>query len=119
MSTTRATFYFLFSTFLWGLTFVFIKVALHAINPYTFIFYRFLLGAIFLILINPALLKEVTISVVRKSFILALLLFGTVLFQTIGLKTVNASTASFITGTAIIYVPMLVAITTKTIPSLQ
>lgn len=56
MTEKKATLYFLFATFLWGLTFVFIKKALMSVNPYTFIFDRFLLGAVFLALMIPRLL---------------------------------------------------------------
>lgn len=119
MTEKKATLCFLGATFLWGLTFVFIKKALVSVNPYTFIFYRFLLGAFFLFLINPIALKKINLQLIKNALILSLFLFGTVLFQTIGLQYVDASTASFITGTAVVYVILLVALTTKTLPSVR
>ncbi len=117
MTEKKATLYFLFATFLWGMTFVFIKKALMSVNPYTFIFDRFLLGAVFLTLINPVALKKINRILLKNAFILSLLLFGCVLFQTIGLQYVDASIASFITGTAVVYVILLIALTTKTWPT--
>lgn len=117
MSTRKATFLFLFATLLWGLTFVWIKLSLDSINPYAFIFYRFIIATLFLSIIYPNAYRQITSPLFAQSFVLAIFLFCTVLFQTIGLKTVDPASASFITGTAVIDVVILSALFSKTWPS--
>lgn len=111
------TFAILLATAIWGMTFAFIKDAVSSISPYSFLFWRFGIASLLIILLFKA---YITLS--RKNLtyglILGLFLAGTVIFQSIGLQYTSASTASFITGLSVLFVNFVDCILTKTRPSI-
>ncbi len=92
-------------TLLWGATFVIVKDAIQEISPLLFITIRFVIAGIILF---PFMLKK---SFDKKS-VLSGILLGVLLFlgfalQTVGLKYTAATKSGFLTGTAVILVPVL------------
>src|SRR5581483_6256836 len=85
-------------TFLWGATFVLVKDALEDISPFLFNALRFSLGTAALVLIYRRHLKRFTAAWLRYEF------------QNAGLKRTTPSKAAFITGLAVVLVPLLLAI---------
>lgn len=94
----------------WGLSFPLVKIALKDISPFLFLAIRFWLGAIFLL---PVLLLH-RIPINRDRFlrgsVIGIFMFLGMLFQTLGLQYTSASNSGFITGMAVVIVPILVVI---------
>lgn len=105
------------ATLIWGMTFAFIKDAIATIKPFNFLFWRFGLATILLLIIFWKKLNFNYRNLTTGS-LLGLFLAGTVIFQTIGLQYTNASTASFITGLSVILVAIFESMRNKKAPSL-
>jgi drug/metabolite transporter (DMT)-like permease len=97
-------------TFLWGATFVLVKDALEDISPFLFNALRFSLGTAALVLIYRRHLKRFTAGSLRSGLIVGTFLWLGYEFQNAGLKRTTPSKAAFITGLAVVLVPLLLAI---------
>lgn len=92
-------------TLIWGLTFVVVKDALSASDPFTFLTFRFALGAVACLLwARRGVLDRTTLT---NGLGLGLVLFAGYAFQTFGLDDTTPSRSAFITGLAVIGVPLL------------
>lgn len=102
-------------TLLWGATFVIVKEALIDISSMAFIAARFIIASLVLL---PFIVKRKF----TKESIVAGILLGSLLFlgfatQTIGLKYTSATKSGFLTGTAVIMVPLLQIMIEKKTPN--
>lgn len=102
---------------IWGLTFVTVKNAIADLAPYSFNFFRFTLATIFMVAISWPRRKKFSSQLFKKGLILGLFLFTGYSFQTIGLLYTTASNAGFITGLAVVLVPVITAFSTRKLPS--
>lgn len=105
----------IFVTLLWGATFVIVKEALNDISSMAFIAIRFIISAIILF---PFILKKQY----EKETVIAGVLLGVLLFmgfatQTVGLKFTSATKSGFLTGSAVIMVPLLQILIEKRPPT--
>jgi drug/metabolite transporter (DMT)-like permease len=105
--TTKANLYLFLISAIWGMTFPLIRNALTEINPYLFVFFRFLLAALVML---PIVWKELTKT--RKDLIIHSIIFGllnavTYTSQTIGLQTIDSASSAFITAIYVVLVPFL------------
>ncbi|HVV69107.1 MAG TPA: DMT family transporter [Gammaproteobacteria bacterium] len=116
---TTATAYLLFGTLLWGMTFSFIKDAVGSMNAFNFLFWRYSIASLLLLLIFFKKIHLVNKKLILQGVWLGLLLGGTVIFQTIGLTSTTASTASFITGLSVIMVPLYFCMLHKRWPAIN
>ncbi len=116
---TLATTYLLFGTLLWGVTFSFTKDAVGFMSPFDFLFWRFGIASLFLLVIFFKKIKLFDKKLILQGVWLGLFLAGTVIFQTIGLRYTSASTASFITGLSVILVPVYFCVIQKKLPQAQ
>ncbi len=98
--------------FIWGTTFTVVKGALTDIEPFTFLFLRFSIGAI---IIAPFILNNNRWRnlPVKAGCIAGFFLFVGFSAQTIGLQYTTASKSGFITGLNVIFVPIFVALFAK------
>lgn len=107
----------LLTTLIWGGTFVIIKNSINDVSPVLFVALRFLIAAfVFAIAMNFRLFK------IKKRAIIAGIILGIILFfefalQTTGLKHTSATKSAFITGSFIIFTPILQALRTKRLPA--
>ena len=106
----------LFVAFSWGLTFVVVQDALSGIGPYYFVALRFLLAVVFLAACYWRRLAKINWKTLKTGFFIGLFLFGGYAFQTIGLKYTGPATAGFITGLAVILVPLFTAVAYRRLP---
>lgn len=103
-----ATFALLGATAIWGGTFVTVKDALSAADPFTFLALRFSVGAVFAFVIAARGLKAGDFSrVLKPGLLLGVLLFGGYLLQTLGLERSTPARSAFITGLTVIFVPFV------------
>lgn len=96
-------------TAIWGITFTVIKDALTGIGPYYFLAMRFTGAFIFLTLIYWKRLKKMDVKTLAAGLVIGLFLYAGYAFQTVGLKYTSASNAGFITGMAVVLVPLICA----------
>lgn len=97
-------------TLIWGSTFSVTKTALYFVPPLSFLAWRFSLAAVGLILLNAGKLTSAT-----KDELVGGLISGTSLSlgyiaQTVGMVFSTAAKAGFITGLAVVLVPLLGAL---------
>jgi len=103
-------------TIFWGVTFAIIKLALNDISPMVFIGIRFSLAALILL---PFLLKPLlnsNIDLIKAGLFLGLLYFIGFATQTVGLQYTTATKSGFITGTFVIFIPILQLILERRAP---
>lgn len=103
-------------TFVWGATFVVVKEALGEIGPYYFLAIRFILAALFLVLIRYRALRHFRRETLRAGAVIGIALFGGYAFQTVGLQYTTAANAGFITGLSVVLVPLMAAALTRRLP---
>ncbi len=102
-------------TLLWGATFVIVKEALNDVSSMAFIAVRFLIAAA--ILLPFMRKKKFTNQNISAGILLGVLLFMGFATQTVGLKFTSATKSGFLTGTAVIIVPLLQIIIEKRAPT--
>ncbi len=99
----------LLTTFIWGATFPATKAVLEQIPPLSFLFLRFLVGALLvgigLLLWRLRLHREP--AVLRASAIATCWLFLGYVLQTVGLHHTTASNSAFITALYVVIVPLI------------
>lgn len=114
----KADFLLLVVAAIWGLTFVVVKNALDDIQPFTFNAYRFLIAGIFMIIICIFYKIKFDGLLLKIGTIIGFFLFLGYSFQTIGLQYTTASNSGFITGLAVVFVPLFATIFTKKLPGM-
>jgi drug/metabolite transporter (DMT)-like permease len=99
----------LLTTLIWGATFPATKAALEQIPPFSFLFLRFLLGAV--LVGGGFLLWRLRLhrgpAVVRASAIATCWLFLGYVLQTVGLHYTTASNSAFVTALYVVIVPLI------------
>jgi len=102
--------------FVWGFTFIMVKQAIAEVGVYVFLFLRFSLSFLFMILIFAKKLRRLDRFIVFSGTVLGIFLFLAYAFQTTGLAYTSASNAGFITGLNVIFVPIFSMVIFKQIP---
>lgn len=116
---TKANLALLFTTFIWGATFVPVQNAINTMPPFMFIALRFLIGFLLLALIYHSHFQNMSKQSILYGSIIGLVLFAGYTFQTLGLKYTKASSSAFITSLSVILVPIMWSIKTKKAPSIE
>ena len=93
------------TTFIWGATFVVVKEALAAATPISFLAVRFTLASLLLLVVMGR--GQVDRHAILPGVILGLFLFAGFMVQTWGLLSTTPSKSAFITGFAVILVPII------------
>ena len=102
----------------WGATFVIVKNAIETMPVYQFLVIRFTLAFILIALSCFKTLKNFTLKEIKIGVILGIFLFLGYAFQTVGLQYTSASKAGFITGMAVVLVPLISSAMFKETPHL-
>jgi drug/metabolite transporter (DMT)-like permease len=109
-------FLLLTTTLIWGWTFIIVKWSITTIDPYFFIFSRFLLALLFLTVIFHPSLKLNWRACLKPGIILGVILALAFIAQTIGLKYTTASASGFITGLSVILMAVFAALINRRLP---
>lgn len=104
-------------TFAWGATFVLIKSALAQVSPLVFNTLRMVIATAALAIIFHRALPELDRESVKGGIIVGIFLWLGYAFQTTGLRLTTPSKSAFITGLAVVLVPLIVAATGKRVPN--
>jgi drug/metabolite transporter (DMT)-like permease len=97
-------------TLIWGATFVVVKDALAFASVFSFNALRFALAAIVMGAVYARALRKLDRATLTAGSLIGVFMFGGYAFQTLGLKFTTPSKAAFITGSAVVMVPVLLAI---------
>ena len=106
------------NTLIWGGTFVMIKSALEFISPMMFVSIRFLIAALLLLPFVYPLFRTISKKQLSEGFILGVFLYIGFAVQTIGLQYTTATKSAFITGTFVLFTPILQTIIEKRVPTI-
>jgi drug/metabolite transporter (DMT)-like permease len=109
----------LFVAIIWGSTFIIVKQSVETIPVFSFLFMRFALAGMLLILINAPKLKAIDKGVLSDGVMLGMALFLAYAFQTFALKATSASITAFITGLFVVFVPVLSSVFLRKLPRQQ
>mgnify|MGYP000671910333 CR=1 FL=1 len=97
----------------WGLAFVVMKDSIERQSVNSFLFSRFLLAVLVMLLIKPSVVKAINGEVLRKGFIAGLFLGAGYVLQTLGLAIAGAAITGFITGLYVVATPLIAALILK------
>ncbi len=90
----------------WGLAFVTMKDALGRQSVNSFLFYRFALAAVALIIVHPQIFKKLDRDIIKHGGFTGLFLAAGFIFQTYGLDMTGAAVTGFITGLYVVATPL-------------
>lgn len=114
MSVSRSNLVLLLAAFIWGVSFVFQKIAMEYMGPFSFNAFRFLLGGLVLLPLigwrskRPAKNKKPSSPALFGGGMLAgVLIFMGAGFQQTGIQYTTIGNTGFITGLYIIFVPVI------------
>lgn len=108
----------LFTTIIWGSTFVVLKDTLEHLPMYFILTVRFLLGGVLIGLAFPKKWKKFTPDIIWRGGITGLVLTGAYVTQTIGLNHTTPGTNAFLTATYAVMVPFAMWGITKKAPTI-
>ena len=97
----------------WGLAFVVMKPAIERQSVNNFLFTRFLMAVLVMILIRPQVLRLLTKDLLLRGLAAGFLLGGGYIFQTIGLANTGAAITGFVTGLYVVLTPLFAGLIFK------
>lgn len=106
----------LFNTLIWGGTFALIKSAFEDISPSLFLALRFSIATLLLLPFIFNVLRNVNKQTIVAGSILGIFYFTGFAAQSVGLNLTTATKSGFITGTFVVFIPILQLIIEKRIP---
>lgn len=106
----------LFNTLIWGGTFALIKSAFEDISPSLFLALRFSIATLLLLPFIFKVLRNVNKQTIVAGSILGIFYFTGFAAQSVGLNLTTATKSGFITGTFVVFIPILQLIIEKRIP---
>lgn len=106
----------LFNTLIWGGTFALIKNAFNDISPLLFLGLRFTFAALIFLPFVYASLKKTNKQTLIAGSILGFFYFAGFTTQSLGLNLTTATKSGFITGTFVVFIPILQLIIEKRKP---
>ena len=118
----RAEAALVFVAFIWGSTFVLVKAALADVSTFLFLALRFLLAGIVLAIAYRRRMSGIFTKSWRKLWsgvLTGVFLFGGYVFQTLGLRLTTPSKSAFLTGLAIVLVPLLSSLVYRIAPQFR
>ncbi|MGB0037033.1 MAG: DMT family transporter [Candidatus Acidiferrales bacterium] len=105
----RADLALLFCSMIWGATFVALKDALPDVSVFVYLAVRFALAAAVMGIIFWRPLRQLNRRTTWAGAQIGFFMFGGYAFQTAGLNFTTPSKAAFITGSSVIFVPLILA----------
>lgn len=97
-------------TLMWGVTFVVVKDALADASVFAFLALRFAIAALSLAVLYFRDLRTLTTGSLRAGAVMGCCMFAGYAFQTAGVKLTTPSKAAFITGFAVVLVPLFLGL---------
>ena len=95
---------------IWGATFVVVRGGLGYVSVFLFLALRFSLATVLMAVFRPRGLKNLKRDQVIAGAALGLFMFGGYAFQTAGLQYTTPAKSGFVTGSSVVFVPLLLGI---------
>ena len=108
-----APFALLAVSMMWGSTFVLMKSAITRQDVNSFLFSRFALAVVAMIVLRPRVLKLLTKDMLAKGFFAGCFLGAGYILQTLGLARTTAAVTGFVTGLYVVATPLIGALILK------
>jgi drug/metabolite transporter (DMT)-like permease len=105
-------------TFIWGSTFVVMKMGLESSSACLFVALRFTAALLFFTLVFYKRVRTIRMPAFRKGAVLGILLGVGLIMQNIGLNDTTASKSGFITGTMVVFTPLVQLIVERRLPKI-
>lgn len=93
-------------TIIWGFSFLVVKDSLSVVTPYWFLFLRFLVASLTLIVLFPRGWRQLDRKTLFYGLAVGIFLYSGFTFQTLGLQYTTPAKSAFITGVSILLVPV-------------
>jgi len=97
----------------WGFAFVVMKDSIERQTVNNFLFSRFVLAVVVMILIRPQCIKLFNKDLLLRASTAGLFLGAGYILQTLGLKLTGAAITGFITGLYVVFTPLIAAVVLK------
>jgi len=97
----------------WGLAFVVMKDAIERQSVNNFLFTRFTLAVVVMVLIRPQVVKKFNNDLLLRGSMAGVFLGFGYIFQTLGLERTGAAITGFITGLYVVLTPLLASFVLK------
>ena len=98
-------------------SYYFIKIGMEGLGVFNLLAVRFFVAVILLALLFHKRLHPMKRNTLIHGTILGVVFFALMAFEFMALKTSPSSTVSFLENTSIVLVPLLIAVTTRTLPT--
>lgn len=98
-------------------SYYFIKIGMQGLDVFNLLAVRFAIATILLTALFFKKLHPMTRSTFAHGAVLGVAFFAVMAFEFLGLKTAASSTVAFLENTSIVLVPILIAITTRSLPT--
>lgn len=108
----------LFVTFVWGLTFIYVKWTIAETGVYYFLFLRFFIAAVLMVILSGNKLRSIRIKTVGAGLLLGLFFSAAYISQTVGLLYTTASNSAMITGLYMVIVPFIAYFVSRRLPDM-
>ena len=117
LSKQQANLLLVMITIVWGSSYIFMKLGLDSLAPFTFTAWRFGIAFVIIALLLYRKLHHTTFKVIGYSMILGFVLAVIFVSLLYGMRTTDVSTSGFLVSTTVIIVPLLQAIIYRVWPS--
>ena len=98
---------------MWGISFVWMKDILDQQDVYSFLFSRFIVAALVMVVVNPKMITRLNREIIAKGSVIGAVLGLGYIFQTLGLDRTTPAITGFITGLYVVLTPLIAAFLLK------
>lgn len=104
---------------LWGTTFIYTKDILYSMETFNFLSIRFFIASFMCIALFFKTFMNIDKDTIKYGSIIGIAMFLAYAFQTVGLNYTTASKSAFISGLAVVFVPMISSLILKKAPPIM
>ena len=116
MNSKKAEMLMVSVSFVWGSSYLLMKIGLGSIAPFNLIALRFGIAFLFMTLVFSKKYRSAKPSDIGKGILMGILLFLTFSGMVYGVSRTTASTAGFLASTTVIFIPILESIIWRKLP---
>jgi len=91
----------------WGISFVWMKDVLDQQDVFSFLFCRFTVASLIMVLVRPAILKNLSWKLISRGSLAGFALGTGYIFQTLGLERTTPAITGFVTGLYVVFTPLI------------
>jgi len=92
---------------IWGISFVWMKDILDQQDVFSFLFCRFIVASLIMVLVRPAIFKNLSWKLISRGSLAGVALGTGYIFQTLGLERTTPAITGFVTGLYVIFTPLI------------